>query len=240
MSLTAVVKGREEGDSQWKEVVDIITFSATGSSFDFPRQCEVGTLLSLMIPLPTHMRSYDFNRKLYRVWGLVQHCEAMSSDDGPPTYHLGVAFIGKDCPESYDENPMQHYRICGVDDDDGMWRVEESKTPFKKRNDVRFWTQVDLYLAHLDARDDSKRGERTTAENVSRSGAAVFTTMNVNIGDRVKFISEEYDFSGLAVVCNRQQCVDGRSKVHLKFVKNTFPVEFLMNTDAVFEKIQRS
>lgn len=234
MSLHAVVKGKE-GNRQWKEVADLISVSPTGSSFNLPRPCEVGTLVSLMIPLPAHMRCYDFDKEFYRVWGLVQHCGSMTSDD-PSSFHIGVAFIGKRTPESYKTDPLQHYRIAGVDDD-GMWSVEESSTPFKKRTGVRFWRSIDLYLVRVDPLDGSTHGERTVAENVSRSGAAVFTTLNVGIGDRVKFISEQFDFSGLAVVCNVQVASDGRTKVHLEFVENKFPVETLMKKYVVVEQM---
>ena len=235
VSLHAVVKGRKERDRQWKEVANLLTFSSTGASFNLERECAVGTLVSLMIPLPVHMRCYDFDKEFYQVWGLVQHCEPMTASGEGEKFHIGVAFIGKNCPDSYRQNPRQYYRIAGVSED-GMWGVEESKTPFKKRADVRFWKQIDLYLALIDTKDGSSGGERTTAENISRSGAAVFTTMNVNIGDRVKFISEEYDFSGLAVVCNRTTD-DGRAKLHLTFVQNTFPVKTLMKPDVVLQKI---
>lgn len=235
MSLHAVVKGKEKGDRQWKEVANLISVSPTGSSFNLPRQCEVGTLVSLTIPLPAHMRCYDHDKEFYRVWGLVQHCEPMNADD-PSNFYLGVAFIGKTCPESYKGNPRQHYRISGVDDD-GMWDVEELKTRFRKRSDVRFWKSIGLYLALIDTKDGATGGERTVAENVGRSGAAVFTTMNVGIGDRVKFISEEYDFSGLAVVCNCQLGVDDRTRLHLKFVEATFPVEKFMRSDIVAERV---
>lgn len=228
MSLHAVVKGREKKDQQWKEVADLISVSATGSSFNLQRSCEVGTLVSLMVPLPVHMRCYDHDKEFYRVWGLVQHCAPIKADN-PTDFHVGVAFIGKHAPDGYRSNPSQHYRISGVDEL-GMWRVDESKTPFKKRGDVRFWKPVDLYLALVDTKDGSTGGERTLAENVSRSGAAVLTTLNVGIGDRVKFISEQYDFSGLAVVCNIQTGDDDRTRLHLKFVENTFPVEALMKT----------
>jgi len=234
MSLHAVVKGRKEGDRPWKEVANLLTFSSTGASFNLPRECLVGTLVSLMIPLPAHMRCYDFDKEFYRVWGLVQHCEPMAVSKDGENFHVGVAFIGKNCPDSYRQNPRQYYRIAGVNAD-GMWGVEESKTPFKKRADVRFWKQIDLYLALIDTKDGATGGERTTAENISRSGAAVFTTMEVNIGDRVKFISEEYDFSGLAVVCNRTTD-EGRAKLHLKFVQNHFPVKTLMKPEVVLQK----
>ncbi len=235
-SLHAVIKGKDKGDRQWKEVADLLTFSPTGSSFYLPRQREVGTLLSLMITLPVHMRCYDFQKESYRVWGLVQHCESVMTENDEQSFHIGVAFIGKHCPESYRKNPLQHYRISGVDEL-GMWKVEETKTPFKKREDLRFWTQLELYLALIDTKEGSTGGERTTSENVSRSGASVFTTMNVNIGDRVKFISAEYDFSGLAVVCNTQTADDGRKKLHLKFIQNTFPVQILTRKNLEFQKI---
>ena len=235
MSLHAVVKGKEEGDRQWKEVADLISVSPTGSSFNLPRQCEVGTLVSLMIPLPVHMRCYDYDKDFYRVWGLIQHCAPMTADDAS-NFHIGVAFIGKTCPESHKANPLQHYRISGVDDN-GMWSVEELKTPFKKRADVRFWKSIDLYLAVIDTKDGLTGGERTVAENVSRRGAAVFTTMDIGIGDRVKFISEEYDFSGLAVVCDRELGDDNRTRLHMNFVKAMFPVERLMGSDIVVEQV---
>ena len=235
MSLYAVVKGREEGDRKWKEVTDLISVSPTGASFNVPRYCEVGTLISLMIPLPVHMRCYDFDKEFYRVSGLVQHCESVLAD-APGTYHIGVAFIGKNPPASYKADTTQHYRIAGVSSD-GMWTVEEARTPFKKRADVRFWRPVDLYLALVDIANATRAGERTVAENVSRSGAAVFTTLEVNIGDRVKFISEEYDFSGLAVVCNRHVGHDQRTRLHLKFVESAFPVETLMRSDIAVERV---
>jgi hypothetical protein len=235
MSLHAVVKGKGKGDRQWKEVGDLISVSQTGSSFNLPRKCEIGTLISLMIPLPVHMRCYDHDKEFYRVWGLVQHCAPVTADE-PSRFNVGVAFIGREPPASYKAHPLQHYRICGVDKD-GMWTVEELKTRFKKRSQVRFWQPVDLYLALVDTKLGSIGGERTLAENVSRSGAAVFTTLDVGIGDRVKFISEQYDFSGLAVVCNRQTGDDGRTRLHLKFVENNFPVETLMRASVAVEEV---
>jgi hypothetical protein len=188
-----------------------------------------------MIPLPAHLRCYDYDKEFYRVWGLVQHCEPMTADDGS-NFHIGVAFIGKSCPESYNADPKQHYRIEGIDDD-GMWSVTESKTAFKKRADMRFWKPIELYLALVDTKDGSRGGERTVCENVSRSGAAVYTSLEVGIGDRVKFISEEFDFSGLAVVCNVQTTEDDRTRLHLNFIESSFPVERILKANVVVEHV---
>lgn len=230
ISLYTVVKAKE-GDGFWKEVADIVSVSATGAGFYLPRECRVGSLVSLMVPLPAHLRCYDHDKELYRVWGLVQHCQPMATEE-VTGYHVGVAFIGKYPPKSYNEDPSQHYRICGMSED-GLWKVAEARTPFKKRRDVRYWKGIELYLALINNKKDTVGGERTMTENISKSGAAVYSTLDVGVGDRVKFISKEYDFSGLAVICNRQEGSDNRARLHLQFVENTFPVEMIKSLDQI-------
>lgn len=223
MSLYTVVKFRNADESSWKEITDVITASSSGAGFYLKRKCEVGRLISLMMPMPAHQRCYDHDKELYSVWGLVQHCHEIAGEDGI-SYHVGVAFIGKQTPDSYDRNPNQNYRICGMNED-GLWKVKETASPFKTRKDMRFWKSIDLYLAVVDSQKSLLAGEKTVTENISKSGAAVISTLDVNVGDRVKFISEVYDFSGLAVVCNRQIGEDKRARLHLQFVENKFPVE---------------
>lgn len=224
-SIHAVIKAKDSDRGDWKEIADIASVSATGAGFYIQSECRVGTLLSLVLPLAPHLRCYDHDKELYRVWGLVQHCQPLSGDD-LVGYHVGVAFIGKTLPESYAENPSQGYRICGIDED-GLWKITESRSEFKVRRYARYWTNVDPYLALIDAKKDAVLGERTCSENVSKSGAAVFSTLEAHVGDRIKFICEKFDFSGLAVVCNRQVGKDGKERLHLNFVENSFPVEKL-------------
>lgn len=226
-AMQGVVKGKDTPDTTWKEVVEVGSFSATGAGFFIARELKVGTIVALMLPLPAHLRCYDHDKELYRVLGLVQHCQPLAGEDRSG-YHVGIAFIGKHAPESYKENPHQNYKICGMSEN-GLWKVTESRSPYKVRRHLRYWTNIDLYLALVDAKRDSVAGEKTVTENISKSGAAVFSTLNVGVGERVKFISEKYDFSGLAVVCNHQVATDGRQRLHLQFVENAFPVDKLDN-----------
>lgn len=221
--LLAVVKSKDADNKQWKEVADVMSFTAGGTAFHIERECKVGTLISLMLAMPAHLRCYDHDKELYRIWGLVQFCQPLN-DNGREGFHVGVAFIGKKAPESYNENAEQSYRIRGMDED-GLWKIEEAKSAFKVRRHLRYWTAVELYLALVDRKQDAVGGEWTKTENISKRGAAVFTVLDVGVGDRVKFISEKFDFSGLAVVCNKQLGKDGKSRLHLQFVENDFPVE---------------
>lgn len=225
VALSAVIKGKDTPDTTWKEVADVASVSVTGAGFYIQRECKVGTIVALMMELAPHLRCYDHEKDLYRILGLVQHCQPLSGEDAVG-YHVGVAFIGKNAPESYRENPDQSYKICGMNDL-GLWKITEARSVFKARRHVRYWQNVDPYLALVDAQRDSMAGERATTENVSKNGAAVVSTLDVNVGDRVKFICEKFDFSGLAVICNRNTGNDGRHRLHLQFVENSFPVEKL-------------
>jgi hypothetical protein len=230
MSLYTVVKATENEGRSWKEVADVISISASGAGFYLARPCEVGRLVTMILPLPAELRCYDHEKALYKVWGLVQHCFEVSAD-GRTGYQVGVAFVGKNAPPSYKKDPNTSYRISGMDTD-GLWKVTEIKADFKQRRDIRYWTTIELYLALVDGKKDTVGGERTITENLSRSGAAVFTTLDVSVGDRVKFISEKYDFSGLAVVCNRKVEKGKPTRLHLRFVGATFPVKRLKVTAA--------
>jgi hypothetical protein len=178
-----------------------------------------------MLQLPPHLRCYDHDEEFYQVWGLVQNCNFAGNNESH-AYQIGVAFIGNEAPESYEANPSQNYRICGMNDD-GLWKVTEADSRFVQRKELRYWRKLKLYLAMIDARRESVGGERCATENISRHGAALITNLELHVGDRVKLISEEYDFSSLAVVCNVRASEDGKTRANLEFIGHTFPVEKL-------------
>jgi len=229
-TLYAVVKGKYSVDDtrQWKDVGEIVSISGNGAGFFIDRECSVGQLVSMLLPLEADLRMYDHDKELYKVWGIVQHCSPRAIDD-TVKYHTGVAFIGKDTPESYLKDPLQNYRICGTAEN-GLWKVEEARKPFSKRRDLRYWKEFDVYLAFADG---SKKGARSTTENISKNGAAVISKLDLNVGDRVKFICEQFNFSGLAVICERNIGEDKRQRLHLQFVDVTFPVESLRSADNI-------
>jgi hypothetical protein len=229
ISLSGVVKGRESKDSFWKEVTEVSSVSANGAGFQLRRECRVGQLLSLIIPMPQRLRCYDYEKQLYRVWGLVQHCSPVSSasgeNPGGGNYYVGVAFIGRDAPADYFENPSQSYRLTGIGED-GLWRVAKAERAFVIRRHPRFWTSIDVSIGVLDQRQEIViQDEKTRTENISLSGAAVYSSLEVNVGDFVKFTSDTYNFDALAVVRNRKTGADEPPKLHLEFVDASFPVE---------------
>jgi hypothetical protein len=230
-TLQTVVNGTAINGEQWKEVADVFSYTSSGLGFYMPRECSVGNLISLMVPLPEYLRCYDHEEEFYLVWGLVQYCHVSTHND-TPAFQVGVAFIGKTPPASYAANPLQNYRVCGMNDL-GLWAVTESDSRFVQRRELRYWQKVNFYLALIDDRRETIGGEKTFTENISKSGAAVTSTLELNVGDRIKLINTEYEFSSLAIVCNSQEMEDGRYRINLEFINGSFPVQKLNNESAV-------
>ena len=221
-SLVAIVKGKESNEQSWKEEADIVSFSGSGASFHLGRSCAPGQLLSLLLPFPIHLRAYDHDRKLYKVWGIVQHCQQVSAG-GKTSHYVGVAFIGKSAPESYQTDVLTSYRICGMSDD-GLWIAKEAEKPFINRKEPRFTYLIDVSLYVLDADQKVLAESQCETENISENGSLVISDLDVTVGERIRFHSIEFEFTALAVVRNRQKMSDGRSRISLEFVDDLFPI----------------
>jgi hypothetical protein len=224
-----IVKIRDDNDEIWGETTELINFSRSSAGFYLKRKCEVGRLVSMMLTMPKHLRGYDFDKELYRVWGLVQHCSQISGA-ADSTYHVGVAFTGRTAPASYDENPQQSYRIAGINED-GTWRIVEAKKDFVVRRHPRFQVALDVLLSTQDERRNLIRDDSARIENISASGASVFSPLKVDIGDSVNLDCVAHNFSALAIVRNRQTSEKEPPKLHLEFVNAEFPVSELKLPD---------
>lgn len=224
--LKATVKFKGNNNENWKEISETVSFSRNGAGFLLRHECQPGRMLSIMLPLPKHLRCYDKDKEFYRIWGLVQHCSKVTEEnfDG---FHIGVAFTGKDAPAGYHENPAASFRICGINGE-GLWSVEQTAKPFINRKYPRFYTDLDVWLELLDEEGENDFvKEKTVTENISVSGASVYSNLDLKIDDCLTFTSKTHDFSALAVVRGKKPSERERPKIHLEFINAKFPVEKL-------------
>lgn len=220
--ISVVVKGKDAQFRPWSETAVLTSLSSSGAGFFLGRQCPVGQLVALMLSMPVHFRRYDQEKRLYRIWGLVQYCyEAGGSEE--PGFHVGVALIGREAPEEYQRDPTRCYRVAGMGRN-GLWKIESLDNTFKKRGAVRYWNSIETSLYQLDEELRSVASEKTVTENISETGASVFSDLRLSVGDRIKFQTSDPPFSSLSVVRHRRIGVDNRTRVHLQFVENAFPI----------------
>src|SRR5438552_14963322 len=99
----------ESAEYQWTEQSRLVDVSHFGAGFTLTRPVEVGRLIQLTIPLPQQLRCFDHAEPTYSVWGLVRHAAAIPRAQDSVWFRVGVGFVGKQPPLSYEEDPSLRY-----------------------------------------------------------------------------------------------------------------------------------
>ncbi len=232
LKLPVRVHCRETPDFQWMEVTRLVDVTPFGAGFILKRPTERGRLLHLTIPMPRQLRVYDHVEDQYRIWGLVRYVRTVGSSENRPVFEVGVAFVGKRPPVSYEENPATRYEIAGRVGEDGSYTIADNAEPpvqlidiSDKRIATRYYIPAGVRLEVLSDKGDVDHSEETVTENVSRKGAALFTTLDLPPGRFVRLTSLEYNLSVYAVVRGRSKNASGMPRMHVEFVDREWPVE---------------
>ncbi len=108
LKLPIRVRCREAVGVEWTEITRLIDVTPFGAGFTLKRPIEKGRLLHMTIPMPRQLRVFDHVEDQYRVWALVRYVKpAAAPGNNIPLFEVGVAFIGKHPPRSYEENPAR-------------------------------------------------------------------------------------------------------------------------------------
>jgi len=93
-----------------------------------------------------------------------------------------------------------------------------------QRIDTRHHIPINVVMEIIDMHGGVGTMESTVTENISRRGAAVMTTMNVEDGRFVRLSSQEFGISVLAAVRGRRTGADGVLRLHLEFIDRDWPL----------------
>jgi hypothetical protein len=235
LKLPIRVYCRESLDHEWVEVSRLLDVTPFGARFTISRPTEKGRLLHLTMPLPRQLRCFDHVEDQYRLWALVRHVKALPhvAEGGMGLrFEVGVAFIGKRPPPSYEADPAQRYEVAASPTEIGMWTPREWEQEIKEYNpsndrrpETRHSIPVNVTIEVLNEKGEVSASEQTVTENISRRGAAVFTTLSVASGRFVRISSEQYGVSIVAAVRTSRRGADGIPRLHLEFIGQQWPLE---------------
>lgn len=218
-------------DAAWNEITRLNDVTAFGAGFNLRRPVKRGRLLHLTIPLPRKLRCFDFSEPQYKVWGLVRSCITKNRDAAAESFSIGVAFIGKKPPKSYFDDPAKIYEISHREDG-SLWHViesplqpDESHLPKELRRHSRYSIPTNIIVEKVDADGNTLESEPTVTENISLSGASVFTTLKAEVGAFIRVKSDQYNVSILSVIRGKRIGQDGIPRLHIEFVDRFFPLE---------------
>lgn len=230
LPLPVRVEHKLTKDNSVSEVTRLVDVSAFGAGFNLDHPVKRGRLVQMTLPLARQLRNYDYFEPQYRIWGIIRHCVPVK-DSTKEKYAIGTAFIGKNPPKSYLEDPTKLYEISNRAQSD-FWQVieappipDESKLPKEDRRHTRHQIPVGVTVELLDEIGNARQSENTVTENISLGGASVFTNLPATVGSFVRLTSEQYSVTLTAITRGRREGKDGIPRLHLEFFDRYFPLE---------------
>jgi len=231
LALPARIFVRESAANEWTVMTRLVDVTPFGARLRLPRPIDIGRLLQLTMAMPRALRVFDHTEDQYRIWAIVRNLKLLEQQKPKDDLvEIGVAFIGKRPPKSFETNPERRYEIAQTKLESQTWSTREDSVEQltevateDKRKESRQMIPVDVVMQVFDG-DKLVKDEQTVTENISRSGAAVFTAMDVAPGTFVKVTSERYNARVLAVVRARRTGAGGITRLHLEFVGSEWPL----------------
>ena len=209
-------------------LVDVTPF---GARFRLMRPFDIGRLLQLTLAMPRSLRVFDHAEDQYRVWSIVRNAHLLEQKTPKDRLlEVGVAFLGKRPPKSYEENPARRYEIAQTKLESQLWTAQEDSVEQlteividDNRRESRQLIPVDVLIEAYDA-DKIVKTEQSVTENISHRGATVFTELDLQPGAFVKMSNERYNAVVLGVVRGRHAGADGITRLHLEFIGSEWPL----------------
>ena len=195
-----------------------------GAGFPLKHPTEKGRLLHMTIPMPRQLRVFDHIEDQYRIWAVVRYIKT-SVVEKQTVFDVGVAFIGKRAPVSYDKEPWKRYDVVTNSAFHAVKSPEELLTPFSdQRNNTRHNIAVDMRIEIVDENGRVTEDEHTVTENISTNGATLFTTLEIPLGRFVRLTSEQYKTTAHAAIRSRTTGADGVPRIHVEFIDKEWPL----------------
>lgn len=232
LKLPVRVRCRETRDFEWTEMTRLIDVTPFGAGFTLKRPVEKGRLLHLTIPMPRQLRVFDHVEDQYRIWGLVRFLKSRPAPQGEklPLFYVGVAFVGKRPPKSYEENPAQRYEIAASVTEtiaqDAQQTLESMSATGGRdlREHTRHNIAVDMFLETLNQNGEISSSEQTVTENISSRGATIFTGLEITVGRFIRLTSGQSDVVVFGVVRSTNIGADGIRRINVEFVDRDWPL----------------
>jgi len=228
LKLPVRVRCREAADFEWTEITRLIDVTPFGAGFTLKRPIEKGRLLHMTIPMPRQLRVFDHVEDQYKVWALVRHVKPASPPDSETVlFEVGVAFIGKQPPRSYEEDPSKRYEIGKLTADKlntiEEWTPDELSSS-DKRTRTRHNIPVDMLIETINEKGGVELSEHTVTENISPKGAAIYTTLALPVGRLIRLSSAQYKLAVYAAVRGHSMGPAGVPRIHVEFVDREWPL----------------
>ena len=226
LTLPVRVLCRESDEYEWTEQSRLVDVTHFGAGFTLSRPVDVGRLIQLTMALPEQLRCFDHNAAVYSVWSLVRHTSVIcGTDSSQPRFRLGVAFVGKEVPQSHRDNPTLRYEPVPVKvGQNTRWKLRRFASVTERR-EPRLVIPMEVLVETLDEDGKPLMREYTVTETISRLGTCVPTNLDVDVGRVLKISSVNDQVSTYAAIRSRNVAADGIARLGLEVIGARWPLD---------------
>ena len=225
LHLPVRVQGRDTPTFEWTEITRLADVTPFGAGFSLKHPTEKGRLLYMTIPMPRQLRVFDHVEDQYRIWAVVRYMKPAIVDN-KTVFNVGVAFIGKRAPASYEIEPWKRYDINATGFQ-AQSEPEEVLAPFSsadERDYTRHNIAVDMRIELIEPDGSVTESEHTVTEDISPKEATLFTTLQIPEGRFIRLTSDQYNVTAHAAIRSRTTGADGVPRIHVEFVDREWPL----------------
>ena len=222
LHLPVRVRVRETPDYEWTEMTRLINVTPFGAGFSIKRPTEKGRLLHMTIPMPRQLRVFDHVEDQYRIWAIVRYLRTEISEHGT-VFVVGVAFIGKQPPASYEQEPWRRYDVS-TDVAEGLPAAQDMTSSDEHGDETRHQIAVDMRVELLADNGRVVKTEQTVSEKIGTHGATLFTTLDLRQGRFIRLTSEQYKMTAHAAIRSRHTGPDGIARIQVEFIDKEWPL----------------
>jgi hypothetical protein len=140
-------------------------------------------------------------------------------------FRVGVAFVGKRPPLSYEADPTLRYEPLPVRvGQNTLERVSERRGASQRR-EARLIIPLEVVIETLDEHGRVSHQEYTVTETMSSLGTCVPTSLNVGVGRILRITSARDQVSLFAAIRSRKLAPDGVPRLGLEFLGERWPLQ---------------
>ncbi len=228
LELPVRVRLQTSPDECYEEITRLLDVTPLGARFSLARKVNRGCLLQLTMNLPRRLRFFDQAEDQYRVWAMVRNTRPfVRQDTGRLRFECGVAFVGKQPPQSYFKDPTKCYmpRPAPGETQTQVETQANCQTGTQRCEDTRLHLPLEVTVELFDELGEPVGREETVTENISRRGAAVPSTLLAKRGMYVRLTSHRQQITVLAAVRASRVGADLVPRIHLEFLDCEWPLD---------------
>lgn len=201
--------------------------STHGARFTLSRRVESGQLLRLKIPMPPQLRRYDYDQAQYEIWAMARFVRGYriisAGGASPQQFEIGVAFIGKNAPAGFHEDPAIRYQLEPPPTPGDFWVAREiapeTEATVEERLEEAPAAPLAVTIEIYDSNGEIVAGEETFTSRLSERNAVVLTTLPAVAGSLVRLTCDERDLQFIAIVSERREADQGILQLRLDFIE---------------------